>query len=200
MFDITDKIIPACRVIPVVVINDISDTLPTLTALEDSGIPCAEITFRTKCAADAIKLGCESFKDMKIGAGTVINSEQAEIAIDCGAEFIVSPGLSEDVLSVCRKNDIPYIPGCVTPTEIIKAISLGITTVKFFPADIYGGLSAIRALSAPFPQIRFIPTGGVDISNIKDFLSCDKIAAVGGSFITKGNIRENCKKLLEVLK
>ena len=170
------------RVVPVVVIKDINDTIPTLSALCEGGLPVAEITFRTACAADAIRLGTEKFPDMHIGAGTVINAEQARAAIDAGATFIVSPGLSAEVAAVCKEADIPYIPGCVTPTEIMQAIALGITTLKFFPANVYGGLKAMKALSGPFPQIKFIPTGGVDRSNIDEFLAFDKIVAVGGSF------------------
>ena len=137
--------------------------------------------------------------DMYIGAGTVINACQANEAIDAGAGFIVSPGLSREVAAVCRERGIPYYPGCATPTEIMEAISLGFDVVKFFPANVYGGLGAIKALSAPFPQVKFLPTGGVDLSNIRDFLAFDKIVAVGGSFMMKGDIRENCKKLMEVL-
>lgn len=188
------------RVVPVVVIKELEDTIPTLQALCDGGLPVAEITFRTACAADAIRLGVEKFPDMHIGAGTVINGEQAKAAIAAGATFIVSPGLSPEVAEVCRNADIPYIPGCVTPTEIMQAISLGITTLKFFPANVYGGLSAIKALSAPFPQVKFLPTGGVDMNNICEFLAFDKIIAVGGSFMMKGDIKENCKKLMEVIK
>ncbi len=188
------------RVVPVVVIKELEDTIPTLQALCDGGLPVAEITFRTACAADAIRLGVERFPDMHIGAGTVINGEQAKAAIAAGATFIVSPGLSPEVAEVCRDADIPYIPGCVTPTEIMQAISLGITTLKFFPANVYGGLSAIKALSAPFPQVKFLPTGGVDMNNICEFLAFEKIIAVGGSFMMKGDIKENCKKLMEVIK
>ena len=187
------------RALPVVVIKELDDTIPTLAALQDGGIPAAEITFRTACAADAIRLAAKEFPDMYIGAGTVINAEQAKCAIDAGATFIVSPGLSAEVAAVCQNADVPYFPGCATPTEIMQAISLGITTVKFFPANVYGGLSAIKALSAPFPQVKFLPTGGVDLSNIKEFLAFDKIVAVGGSFMMKGDIRANCKKLLEVI-
>ena len=187
------------RVVPVVVIKELDDTIPTLKALCEGGLPVAEITFRTACAAEAIALGVKEFPDMHIGAGTVINAEQAQKAIDAGAQFIVSPGLSAEVAEVCKTADIPYLPGCATPTEIMQAISLGITTVKFFPANVYGGLSAIKALSAPFPQVKFLPTGGVDMNNIKDFLAFDKIVAVGGSFMMKGDIKENCKKLMEVI-
>ena len=171
--------------VPVVVIKSLDETVPTLTALRNAGIPTAEITFRTACAADAIRLGAEQFPDMLVGAGTVINAEQAKAAVMAGAKFIVSPGLSAGVAEVCREADIPYIPGCVTPTEIMQALELGITTVKFFPANVYGGLKALKALSAPFPQVRFVPTGGVDRSNIDEFLAFDKIVAIGGSFFVK---------------
>ena len=187
------------RALPVVVIKELDDTSPTLKALCEGGLPAAEITFRTACAADAIRLGAEQFPDMYIGAGTVINAEQAKAAIEAGAGFIVSPGLSAEVAEVCKTANVPYYPGCATPTEIMQAIALGITTVKFFPANVYGGLNAIKALSAPFPQVKFLPTGGVDLSNIREFLAFEKIVAVGGSFMMKGDIKENCKKLLEVI-
>ena len=187
------------KVVPVVVIKEIDEAIPTLSALCEGGLPIAEITFRTACAAEAIALGVKTFPDMCIGAGTVINAEQAQRAIDTGAKFIVSPGLSAEVAEVCRAAHIPYIPGCATPTEIMQAISLGMTMVKFFPANVYGGLNAIKALSAPFPQVTFLPTGGVDLSNIKEFLAFDKIVAVGGSFMMKGDIVANCKRLMEVI-
>ncbi len=189
-----------CRIVPVVVIKTIDETLPTLSALMDGGIPVAEITFRTSCAAEAIRMGVDNFPDMVIGAGTVINEEQARAAVAAGAQFIVSPGLSAAVAAVCAETGTPYLPGCVTPTEIMAALELGITTVKFFPANVYGGLSAIKALSAPFPQVKFLPTGGVDLKNIREFLDAPMIAAIGGSFMMKGDIRANCKELWEVVK
>ena len=188
------------RVVPVVVIKELNDTVPTLKALCEGGLPVAEITFRTACAAEAIALGVKEFPDMHIGAGTVINAEQAKKAIDAGAQFIVSPGLSAEVAEVCKNANVPYLPGCATPTEIMQAIALGVEIVKFFPANIYGGLNAIKALSGPFPQLKFLPTGGVDMSNINEFLAFDKIVAVGGSFMMKGDIKANCEKLMEVIK
>lgn len=187
------------KVIPVVVIKNVDDTIPTLKALKEGGINCAEITFRTACAADAIKLGVETFPDMNIGAGTVINLEQAEKAVAYGAKFLVSPGLSEEVAIFAKNNNIPYYPGCVTPTEIMKAISLGINIVKFFPANVYGGLKALKALAGPFPQLMFIPTGGVDLTNLEEFLDFDRIYAIGGSFMMKGDIVDNCKKINEIV-
>lgn len=170
------------KLIPVVVIREMDQTERILSALKKSGIFCAEITFRTACAAEAIRYGVAHHPDMLIGAGTVINAEQCRAALEAGAKFIVSPGLSPSVAAVCKEADVPYYPGCVTPTEIMAALELGITTVKFFPAGVYGGLKALRALSAPFPQVRFIPTGGVDRSNLEEFLAFDAVAAVGGSF------------------
>ena len=188
-----------CPVVPVVVIQKLEDTIPTLQALMDGNVPVAEITFRTACAADAIREGVKNFPEMNIGAGTVINGAQAKAALEAGAKFIVSPGLSVEVAKICEEAGVPYLPGCVTPTEIMQALELGITTLKFFPANVYGGLKALKALCAPFPQVRFLPTGGVDLSNINEFLEFDKIAAIGGSFMMKGDIRANCKKLLEVI-
>ena len=178
------------RFIPVVVIKELSETDKILTALKNNGINCAEITFRTTCAAEAIAYACKNYPDMSIGAGTVINADQCNAALEAGAQFIVSPGLSVAVANVCNEKKIPYYPGCVTPTEIMQALDLGITTVKFFPANIYGGLQALKALSAPFPQVKFIPTGGVDRSNIDEFLAFDKVAAIGGSFFVKESLKK----------
>ncbi len=171
--------------IPVVVIKELNETDKILTALKNIGINCAEITFRTACAEEAIKYAVKNYPDMQIGAGTVINKAQCEKAINAGAEFIVSPGLSVEVAKLCKEKNIPYYPGCVTPTEIMQALELGIEIVKFFPANVYGGLKALKALSAPFPQVKFIPTGGVDRNNIDEFLAFDKVYAIGGSFFVK---------------
>ena len=173
------------KYLPVVVIKEINETDKILNALKGVGINTAEITFRTACAAEAIEYASKNYPEMTIGAGTVINVKQCKAAIKAGAQFIVSPGLSIEVAKLCKSKNIPYYPGCVTPTEIMQALELGITTVKFFPANIYGGLKALKALAAPFPQIKFIPTGGVDRSNIDEFLDFEKIEAIGGSFFVK---------------
>ena len=183
------------KYIPVVVIKELSETDKILSALKADGINCAEITFRTACAKEAIEYAVKNYPEMSIGAGTVINAEQCRAALRAGARFIVSPGLSVSVAEVCRENGVPYYPGCVTPTEIMQALELGITTVKFFPANIYGGLKALKALSAPFPQVRFIPTGGVDRGNIDEFLSFDKVAAIGGSFFVKEALEKQGREL-----
>lgn len=186
------------QVIPVVVINDEKETIEILSKLREGGINCAEITFRTACAKEAIAIGTKAFEDMNIGAGTVINAEQAKSAVQAGAKFIVSPGFSDEVARYCTDEKIPYYPGCVTPTEIMRALSYGLNVVKFFPAGVYGGLKAMKALSAPFPQIKFIPTGGVDLSNLKEYLDFDKVYAVGGSFMMKGDIVKNCKEIVKI--
>ncbi len=170
------------RKIPVVVIKELSEVDKILPALQADGINCAEITFRTACAAEAIAYASKKYPEVLVGAGTVINAEQCEKALQAGAKFIVSPGLSASVAAICKKADVPYYPGCVTPTEIMAALELGITTVKFFPANVYGGLKAMKALAAPFPQIKFIPTGGVNAENLDEYLAWEKVAAVGGSF------------------
>lgn len=186
------------QVIPVVVINDEKETIEILSKLREGGINCAEITFRTACAKEAIAIGTKAFEDMNIGAGTVINAEQVKSAVQAGAKFIVSPGFSDEVARYCTDEKIPYYPGCVTPTEIMRALSYGLNVVKFFPAGVYGGLKAMKALSAPFPQVRFIPTGGVDLSNLKEYLDFDKVYAVGGSFMMKGDIVKNCKEIVKI--
>ena len=175
-------------IIPVIKLNSVEQAVPLAKALIDGGIPAAEVTFRTEAAADGIKAIKEAYPEMLLGAGTVINKEQCEAALAAGATFIVSPGLSPDVAKLCVERNVPYYPGCVTPTEIMAALEFGITTVKFFPANVYGGLKALKALSAPFPQVKFIPTGGVDRSNIDEFLAFDKIAAIGGSFFVKESL------------
>ncbi len=173
------------RRIPVVVIKELSETDRIMSALKKSGLTSAEITFRTACAKEAIAYAVKNYPDMDVGAGTVINAEQCKQALEAGAKFIVSPGLSAEVAKICKEKNIPYFPGCVTPTEIMQALELGITVVKFFPANVYGGLKAMKALSGPFPQVKFIPTGGVNRENMDEFLAWDKIYAVGGSFFVE---------------
>ena len=178
------------KLIPVVVIKEMSQTDEILSALKADGIMCAEITFRTTCALEAIEYAVKNYPDMNIGAGTVINAEQCASAIKAGAKFIVSPGLSASVAKVCQENNVPYYPGCVTPTEIMQALDLGISIVKFFPANVYGGLKALKALSAPFPQVKFIPTGGVNRDNLDEFLAFEKVYAVGGSFMVEDALKK----------
>ena len=188
------------KLVPVVVLNKVEDTLPVIQALHDGDVPVAEICFRTDCAAECIRLAVEKFPNDLIGAGTVINAQQCEQAIDCGAKFIVSPGLSDDVARVCKERNIPYLPGIVTPTEIMRAIDLGLNVVKFFPAGVFGGLKAINAMGAAFPAVKFIPTGGVDNSNLKEFVENKKIVACGGSWLVKGTPEDITRVCLEARK
>ena len=172
-------------IVPVVVLNNADDAVPLAKALLKGGIDFMEITFRTECAADSISVIAKEVPEMTVGAGTVINLEQAERAVENGAKFIVSPGLDIGVVTWAQERGIPVIPGCVTPTEIMKAISLGLNVIKFFPADVFGGIKAIKALSAPFGQVKFLPTGGVSEANLKDFISNKSVAAIGGSWVCK---------------
>lgn len=180
----TDRVCEA-GIVPVVVLNRVEDAVPLAGALLNGGITFMEITFRTECAADCIEVISREVPDMTVGAGTVINVEQAKTAVAGGAKFIVSPGFDEETVRWALDNDIPVIPGTVTPTEIMKAVGMGLRVLKFFPADVYGGIKAIKALSAPFGQVRFLPTGGVSPDNLKDFISNKAVAAVGGSWVCK---------------
>ena len=180
----TDRVCEA-GIVPVVVLNRVEDAVPLAGALLKGGITFMEITFRTECAADCIEVISRKVPDMTVGAGTVINVEQAKTAVAGGAKFIVSPGFDEETIRWALDNDIPVIPGTVTPTEIMKAVGMGLRVLKFFPADVYGGIKAIKALSAPFGQVRFLPTGGVSPDNLKDFISNKAVAAVGGSWVCK---------------
>ena len=191
------------KLVPVVVLNNVEETIPVIQALHDGDVPIAEICFRTDCAAECIKLAVEKFPNDLIGAGTVINATQCEQAIDCGAKFIVSPGLSSEVARVCKERNVPYLPGIVTPTEIMQAIDFGLNVVKFFPAGVFGGLKAINAMGAAFPSVKFMPTGGVDNSNLKEFVENKKIIACGGSWLVKGtpeNITKICLEARKIIK
>ena len=170
-------------VVPVVVLDEAKDAIPTAQAMLEGGVDVMEITFRTAAAPDAIKAVSENCPDMLVGAGTVLNLEQCKLAVDMGAKFIVSPGFDAEVVSWCVENGIAVTPGCVTPTEIMAAIKLGLNVVKFFPANVYGGLNAMKNLSAPFVGIKFLPTGGVNAANIKEYVDAPFIHAVGGSWV-----------------
>ncbi len=177
----TDRMF-AHRIVPVVVIDDAATARPLAEAMVTGGLPVAEVTFRTAAAPDAIA-AMRDVDGLVLGAGTVVTPEQARVAVDCGATFLVSPGLRPDVVEQAHALGVPILPGCVTPSEIMQAMSYGIDTVKFFPAGVYGGAAAIKALSAPFGGIRFVPTGGVSAANLADFLSLSCIPAVGGSWM-----------------
>ncbi len=170
-------------VVPVVVIDDVKDAVPTANAMLAGGVDVMEITFRTAAAPLAIREVSESCPDMLVGAGTILNLEQCRLAVAMGAKFIVSPGFNTEVVSWCIENGIAVTPGCVTPTEITAAVNMGLDVVKFFPANIYGGLNAMKNLSAPFVGIKFMPTGGINTANIREYTDAPFIHAVGGSWV-----------------
>lgn len=178
------------KLLPVIRIADLSDAVPLADALIGGGLPAAEITFRTECAVEAIFRIRNAFPEMLVGAGTVLSIDQAKSAAAAGAGFIVSPGSNPAVIGYCTENGIPIVPGCVTPSEIETAMSLGIGTVKFFPAEAYGGVRTISALSAPYRSIRFIPTGGINESNLLSYLKCPSVIACGGSFMAEQSLIE----------
>ena len=175
-------------IIPVVVLEDTKDAEPLGKALVEGGLPCAEVTFRTAAAEEAIKIMTEKFPDMLVGAGTVLTTEQADRAIAAGAKFIVSPGLNPDVVAHCVKKGIPVTPGTCTPTDVDKALTFGLDVVKFFPAEPAGGLDFIKAIAAPYVGVKFMPTGGINANNVRDYLKYDRIIACGGSWMVKGNL------------
>lgn len=176
----------ASRIVPVVVITNADRAVALGEALVAGGIPVAEVTFRTDAAPEAIRR-MSANADLLVGAGTVLSVAQVELAADAGARFIVSPGFNADVVRRAQQFGLPVFPGAVTPSDIMAALDLGLTILKFFPAHVYGGPAALKALGAPFGRVRFIPTGGVTASNLGEYLSLPNVAAVGGSWMVPGN-------------
>ncbi len=174
--------------IPVIKIENADDAVPLAKALIDGGLPAAEITFRTKCAAEAIKNITEAFPEMLVGAGTVLTTEQVDAAIAAGSKFLVSPGLNPKVTSYCLSKGVPMLPGCSNPSDVEAALELGLTTVKFFPAEAAGGLKMLKAMAAPYGQLTFMPTGGINADNLLEYLKFNKIVACGGSFMVKDEL------------
>jgi len=174
--------------IPVIKITDPAKAVPLAKALCRGGLPAAEITFRTSCAAEAIAAIVKECPDMLVGAGTVLNAEQADRAAAAGAKFIVSPGLNPTTVRHCQKIGVPILPGCSNPSDIEAAIELGLDTVKFFPAEAAGGVAMIKAMAAPYGAIQFMPTGGINADNLLQYLSFDKVLACGGSFMVKESL------------
>ncbi len=170
-------------VVPVVVLDKVEDAIPTAKAMAAGGVDTMEITFRTACAPECIKAVADNCPEVLVGAGTIVTLDQCKLAIEMGAKFIVSPGFSDEIVGYCVANGIPVAPGCVTPTEIMAAMKHGLTMVKFFPANVYGGLNALKNLAAPFGNMKFLPTGGVSNANIKEFIDTPFIHAVGGSWV-----------------
>ncbi len=177
------KEISSAGIVPVVKIDNAGDAVNLAAALRNGGMNCAEITFRTDAAEEAIRLIAGKYPDMLIAAGTVLTPKQADKAMAAGAKFIVSPGLNPTVVKHCIDKGYPVIPGICTPSEIEQAMSLGLSYLKFFPAEAAGGVKMIKALAAPYTGIRFMPTGGINVSNLTDYLSCKAVFACGGSWM-----------------
>ena len=203
------EIISNLKLVPVIKIDNIEDTLPLAKALKNGGAGVLEITFRTQCAPEAIAIAKKNFPELLVGAGTIINAAQAELAISSKADFIVSPGFSIEVANVCKNHNILYLPGVITPTEIISAIDAGITKLKFFPCSNFGGLDTLKSYGAVFPSVQFMPTGGISETNINDYLKLSNVFACGGSWIVPTSalkakdfdkIEALTKKAMEIIK
>ncbi len=196
-------------IVPVVVIDDAEQAVGLAEALIKGGLPCAEVTFRTAAAEEAIRRITEAFPEMLVGAGTVLTTEQADRAIKAGARFIVAPGLNPVTVQYCQERNVPVIPGVVTPSEIEQGMGFGLEVLKFFPAEAMGGLKTINAISAPYQTIQFMPTGGINESNVRDYLANKHIIACGGSWMVKkdliaagefGKIEEMAKAAAAIVK
>lgn len=175
-------------IVPVVVLNDVKNAVPLAQSLINGGLPCAEVTFRTEAAQKSIAEISKNFPQMFVGAGTVLTTEQVDRAVDAGAKFIVSPGFNPKVVEYCIKKGYPVTPGIMTPTELEMALEFGLDVVKFFPAENAGGLKMIKAMAAPYTKMKFMPTGGINPQNVREYLQCDKILACGGSWMVKGDL------------
>lgn len=200
-----EEIFAELKVVPVVVLDDAKDAEPLAKALVEGGLPCAEVTFRTEAAAESIRIMTEVYPDMLVGAGTVLTTEQVDNAVESGAKFIVSPGFDPEIVDYCIGKNIPVFPGCISPSEVAQAVKRGLKVVKFFPAEQSGGLAMIKAMAAPYHMLKFMPTGGINTENLKEYLACDKILCCGGSWMVKGDMIkagefEKIKKLTQEAK
>lgn len=197
-------------VVPVIKLNNPEKDAANLAkALCEGGVPVAEVTFRAAGADIAIRLMREACPDMLVGAGTVLTTEQVDKALAAGAQFVVTPGFDPKLVAYCQEKDLPIYPGCTTPTDYHAALKFGLKVLKFFPAEQSGGLAKIKAMSAPFPMFKVMPTGGISLKNLKDYLSCPVICACGGSYMVTADLIDNqkwdeiielCKKSVEIVK
>ena len=197
-------------VVPVIKLNHPErDAAPLAAALCEGGLPVAEVTFRAAGAATAIRLMREAQPEMLVGAGTVLTTAQVDEALEAGAQFIVCPGLDPDIVVYCQRKGVPVYPGCTTPTDYHTAYKLGLEVLKFFPAEQSGGLAKIKAMAAPFAMFKVMPTGGISLKNLKEYLSCSTICACGGSYMVTADLIDNqkwdeiidlCKKSVEIVK
>lgn len=187
MSEILEKI-KEIGIVPVIVLEDPKDALPLAEALMEGGLPCAEVTFRTAAAEDSIRAISQAYPEMLVGAGTVLTTEQVDRAVAAGAKFIVSPGFNPRIVQYCQEKGVPITPGCSSPTDIEQALEHGLKVVKFFPAEQLGGLAMIKALAGPYVDVSFMPTGGINAGNVKDYLAYNRILACGGSWMVKGDL------------
>lgn len=178
-------------VVPVVVLDDAEDAAPLAEALIKGGLPCAEVTFRTEAAEESIRIMNKKYPDMLVGAGTVLTTEQVDRAVAAGAKFIVSPGFDPEIVDYCLEKKIPVFPGCISPSEVAQAVKRGLKVVKFFPAEQAGGLAMLKAMAAPYTMLKFMPTGGINTKNLKEYLGFSKILCCGGSWMVKGDMIKN---------
>ena len=200
-----EEIFAELKVVPVVVLDDVKDAEPLAKALVEGGLPCAEVTFRTEAAAEVIRIMTEVYPNMLVGAGTVLTTEQVDKAVESGAKFIVSPGFDPEVVDYCIGKNIPVFPGCISPSEVAQAVKRGLKVVKFFPAEQSGGIAMIKAMAAPYHMLKFMPTGGINTKNLKEYLAYDKILCCGGSWMVKEDMIkagefEKIKKLTQEVK
>ena len=184
MLDVVEQI-GLHKLVPVIIIDNKEDALPLADALIQGGLPVAEVTFRTQAAKESIEKIAKQFPTMLVGAGTVLTIDQVKAAVDAGAKYIVSPGLNPKVVEYCVTNKIPITPGIATPSEIEQALEFELDVVKFFPAETLGGIKYLKAISAPYGNLKFIPTGGIDESNLTGYLQFPKVLACGGSWMVK---------------
>ena len=182
------KEIEKIGIIPVVVLDRVEDALPLAKALIEGGLPCAEVTFRTAAAEEAIRVMSENFPELLVGAGTVLTTDQVDRAVAAGAKFIVSPGLNPKTVAYCVEKGIVIVPGCANPSDIEQALENGLEVVKFFPAEAIGGLKLIKAMAAPYVGVKFMPTGGINAVNVREYLAYDRIVACGGSWMVSGKL------------
>ncbi len=202
---IQDKVLEVLQIspiVPVVVIEDLKDAVPLAQSLIEGGIPIIEVTLRSNCALEAIELIAKNVPKMRVGAGTILNSNQLEQAQNRGAEFLISPGLTPSLLEYAKKKDMPLIPGVSSSSEVMQALELGYNALKFFPAEYCGGVKLLNAFNGPFKGVQFCPTGGISVDNMHAYLKLENVLCVGGSWLTPKNLVQNKEwdKIVEICK
>lgn len=208
MLEDTTSTIARLRVVPAVVIDEVENAVPLAEAMMRGGLPVVEVTLRTPFALEAIRM-LSRVEGLMVGAGTVVSLAQLDQALAAGARFVVTPGLDEEIVRMCQGRDVTILPGAVTPTEIMRAWNLGLQAVKFFPSHVYGGLAGIEALSGPFPQMKFLPTGGVNLTNLGTFLAHPNVLACGGTWMARrewvqqgkfSEVENACRETMQIVR